>query len=467
MINAHRSLPLILLLLGLAAGWLIGPYTTTAARTTNIVVDSDLDIIDNTDGVCTLREAVTAANEDIASSTLAGECPAGTEEDIIVFDLPAETTITLGGFPLTISKTVTIIGGGADGLTIDADQRNRVLQIKPGAVVTLTGMTLMGGKNPSDIVNAAGILNEQGVLLLDDVVVSDNVLTAGNGGGIHSLDGSLTLLNSVVRDNTAAGDGGGIFSRTGTVVISNTIIAGNHADDEGGGVHINDTSAYAVTIVDSQINANTAVNEGGGVSLIRTSEALRQKIVRPIAADPALILRTTIWGNASASGGGIANNGALTVRTSTLSGNTADLGGGIFSVGLGNKLTLVSSTLYENTGGLHIENSNADVRNSIIAHDGAAGADCNKALTGSGRINLDSDGSCGATITADPRLAPLSNGIHLLYGDSPGWDAGVTAVCVDETDGRGLARPSGFGCDLGAFERNTPLQHIMLPILQR
>src|SRR5438105_15409294 len=76
--------------------------------------------------------------------------------------------------------------------------------------------------------------------------------------------------------------------------------------------------------------------------------------------------------------------------------------------------------------------------------------------------NLDSDGSCFLTATGDlpkrdPLLGPLAdNGgpseTQALLPGSPAIDAGAADGCPQH-DQRGIARPQGAGCDMGAYER--------------
>ena len=63
--------------------------------TTNIIVNTQDDVIDGDDGKCSLREAVIAANYDLASGGVAGECIKGDGADTIF--LPA------GVYKLTIA----------------------------------------------------------------------------------------------------------------------------------------------------------------------------------------------------------------------------------------------------------------------------------------------------------------------------------------------------------------------------
>src|SRR5438552_10147968 len=59
-------------------GALAAEIDSIRPNTTTIVVNSLLDVANANDGICTLREAIMAANNNIASGTVAGECAAGT-----------------------------------------------------------------------------------------------------------------------------------------------------------------------------------------------------------------------------------------------------------------------------------------------------------------------------------------------------------------------------------------------------
>jgi hypothetical protein len=78
----------------------------------------------------------------------------------------------------------------------------------------------------------------------------------------------------------------------------------------------------------------------------------------------------------------------------------------------------------------------------------------------SGGNNLVQDDSCNPVgsdlIVGDALLGPLAdNGgptlTHALLSGSPALDAADPAACP-ATDQRGVARPQGAGCDVGAFE---------------
>ena len=159
-----------------------------------------------------------------------------------------------------------------------------------------------------------------------------------------------------------------------------------------------------------------------------------------------VIINSTIANNlASTVGGGLHVRGELELVHSTIFGNTAhgrrrggelvtDSGGGIHCRGI-----------------LHYTNSivagNPEGGDCVIAEDGVI-------ETNSG--NLVEDGSCAAGLSGDPMLGSLSDleigMVYPLQVQSPAVDAVDPADCIVEVDQRGLPRPQGADCDIGAFE---------------
>ena len=143
----------------------------------------------------------------------------------------------------------------------------------------------------------------------------------------------------------------------------------------------------------------------------------------------------------------------MTINNGTLSGNSASVGGGIY-------------TQYHNQQGT------AMFENSIIANN--SGGNCGGSGVTSNGYNMSSDGSCnfhnsGDRNNIDPLLGTLGNyggptqTIPLLSG-SPAIDAGNPSGCKDNhglllpTDQRGFPRhdlEDSGGCDMGAYEKQT------------
>jgi hypothetical protein len=175
--------------------------------------------------------------------------------------------------------------------------------------------------------------------------------------------------------------------------------------------------------------------------------------------------------------------GNATIVNSTLSGNTSSawFGGALFHTdGVAN---LVNSTVTANiapasgnaalfVGTFTAANATLNVTNSIVAEnrdlDGNAGTGCFVAPFGAGVVTLTSGGNnvftdttcapgAGDQVVASAGVGSLSaNGgptlTHALIGGSPALDAANPASCP-ATDQRGIARPQGAGCDVGAVEQ--------------
>ncbi len=168
--------------------------------------------------------------------------------------------------------------------------------------------------------------------------------------------------------------------------------------------------------------------------------------------------RCTLSGNTASGGGdggGIYVDGSGAAITNvTISGNSASAGGGLFNNG--NGVNVAATTIASNTGG-GIANTGVGVSltGTIIANNGV---NCAGTVTDSG-TNLQFPGTtCGASITsADPLLQSLANNggptlTQALSAGSPAIDANTEDCPPPATDQRGVSRPQGSACDIGAFE---------------
>src|SRR6476660_5292871 len=94
-------------------------WTRRQHAATTIIVNSTADVANASDGLCTLREAITAANNNTASGAAAGECAAGSGSGAEVIDATGVTgTINMTGALPTISSSMTITGPGSGQLTV-------------------------------------------------------------------------------------------------------------------------------------------------------------------------------------------------------------------------------------------------------------------------------------------------------------------------------------------------------------
>jgi hypothetical protein len=191
---------------------------------------------------------------------------------------------------------------------------------------------------------------------------------------------------------------------------------------------------------------------------------------------------STISGNGSASAGvdtqfngGIwSESGQLTVVNSTVTGNN---GSGIYEDSSG--LSLQDVTIADNPGvGLDLRGSGTAV-STIIGEN--TGGDCTNVADNwsSEHNNLDSDTSCNFVDPTDwpevdPQLGPLQdNGgptpTMAISSGSEAVDHGDNGNCLP-VDQRGITRPQGAGCDIGAFElvggrlSGTSVQAVVKPV---
>ena len=205
---------------------------------------------------------------------------------------------------------------------------------------------------------------------------------------------------------------------------------------------------------------NTGINDNGNLELDDSVVQNNADLGIDTTNHGLDVSGSTISGNGIPSGpaqfnGGIFSEAPLTVANSTISGNN----GSSVYVDFGGSAQLQNATIAANPGVGLVLHDTATAVNTIIANN--TGGDCS--ITGSmtsENNNLDSDSTCNFNDPtdqhADPGLGPLANNsgptpTMALASGSPAVDAGDDSNCPG-VDQRGIARPQGPHCDLGAFE---------------
>lgn len=438
------------------------------------------------------RASITVANtNDTGAGSLRqaiGDAAPG--EEIVV---PAGTyTLTSG--ELAIAKSVTITGAGAGVTTVRSGGPFRVVHVTgAGNAVAIGQLAIRDGRsNAASGSKGAGVLDEDAALTLQNVTVAGNRADADGapnvaggvayGGGVYSTGaGSLTLRDSVISGNdvsAAGGSGkaGGVASGGGVaatrLTLSGTLFDGNGAYaqggqgapaagqsggiTQGGGLYVAAIAPTALTTSTLRANSSDAsggpgasggIANGGGGWMLTNSPTIS-------------VANLTVFGNVARSGGagGIASGGGLYYGTNNpgaASLTNATLNANGVSVGPGGMANGGNSFL----GGVR-------VRNTVIsAGVGPAGKENCGAVVVSLGHNLDSLGQCGFTAAGDltnkdPLLGPLQdNGgpvpTEALPLSSPAINAGDNTGCP-ATDARGVSRPQGAACDIGAYEAQLP-----------
>jgi CSLREA domain-containing protein len=274
------------------------------------VVNSTADTV-AVDGYVTLREAILAAN----SNTAVGDAHAGSSSttDVIVFSSSLDgQTINLTAGELPISDNLTIIGPGADQLTINAGGLSRIFDVTASKTVTISGLTLNGGS----MANGGGaIYNSSGTVSLSALTITAS--SASSGGGVSSAGGVLTLSNSTIYGNstTGSGSGGGLAITGGQAIIDQSTVSGNSATGgNGGGIY--STTTGALTVRQCTIALNSA-RQGGGIYAQNALPLLTNTLV---AQDQASLSGADVYGGFSLS----SSYNLIGVIDSTATGLTTD-----------------------------------------------------------------------------------------------------------------------------------------------
>jgi CSLREA domain-containing protein len=375
----------------------------SALGTVAFTVDTTVDSIDaspgdgicaDAGGACSLRAAIQEADSD--SGQIRILLPAGMYATALANPNPPFGVIPSIAFDpstgdLDIAGSVSVVGAGAGQTIVDAASLDRVFQIAAGANVTLEGLTIEHGAS-FDCAGGMGIYNAGALDLEQDDVTNDTGSCGIGGGGVYN-SGQL-IANGTSIDEDGAFGGGGLYN-LGSAVLNASTISGNHGDFGGGG-GIDNHGTLALTNVTL---AGNAANSANGGALLAS-------------AGSAVLRSVTIVSNAaggSGHGGGIRfAGGTVTLQDTLLAYNGTNCAGGT-PTSLGHDLEDRTDCALGATGDI----SSVDPLASALADNG------------------------GPVETVD-----LSAGSRAI-------DAG--ALCP-ATDARGVVRPQGGGCDIGAFE---------------
>lgn len=469
--------------------WPLVAYANTTLTVTEIRDELQQD------GDCSLREAVQSVNTGVQFDN----CGPGAHNDplppgpYIIGLTSSDYALSLAGASednnntgdLDLRASVTIQGAGAALTRINGGAIDRVLDIDPSAVatitVTLSDLTIENGLAPAGA-DGGGIRNQDDTLHVRYAIINDNTIQLGteagqigSGGGIANVGGTVHITGAVISNNRLVnGSGGGIYNYLGgTMTITNSTISGNRAaiasgTSSGGGI----SNVFSggggfnggIDIVNSTITNNESDSVGGGISNFSSTMN---------------IANSTISGNrADSSGGGIRNTGALSMTHVTITGNTADFNGDDIGDGGGIRSQTGNTVLKAVIMANNIDNS---PQGGSIMPDGrgdftSAGYNIIGNLTGitgiSHMVNNDRVG-------LDPLLGALtgSPAYFPLQSASPALDQVPAADCTFISGGNNLLfnnggpvtfaqngafRPSNSKCDIGAFEGS---ERIFLPLV--
>jgi hypothetical protein len=440
---ARRALGVALLALAL----LLAIATVARAQTFTVTNLSDSGVT----GDGSLRGEVRAANANPGADTIA-------------FASGLSGQITLSGNGLQIEDPVDIEGPGPGQLVVAQSSAQRVIHVHLGApgAVTIAGLHIADGTAPdsgSAADHGGDILNEDADLTVSDAVISGGTASLfsggfyhGYGGGISSDGAPLTLLSTIVSGNRADYGGGAEVGSGAEFHIEGSTILGNSVDAYAGGIEAHGGTG---TIDGSTISGNTAVGQGAGGSLWATGSS-------------AITVRnSTVSGNTSSSGvgGGLDlqtyQTASLTIVASTVAANQALAAGGMAVARVSGALPaqLEDTIVATNSASIEAADVRGPVTTAFSLIGDPAGATIAEAVPGSDLLGV------------DPQLGPLQdNGgptqTMALSPSSPAVNTGSAyGLGNDErSDPRPVlypgvplsTAPGADGADIGAFELQAP-----------
>jgi len=377
------------------------------------------------------------------------------------------------------------------------------IKIESGAVVTLTNSVV--DSNVATYYDAVwneyyghggGIFN-QGTLTVSGTTFSNNVASSSTGhgfgsGGAIDNGGTLSVSGSTFTGNGAT-SGGAIYSDSGTtMVVENSTFTGNSAPCGGGGITGQGTTTVSGCTISNNLSPGgwceggaAGISNRGGImtvsnSIVSGNIGLTNSGGLSNYIGELTVTESAIYSNTGGSGGGIYNNyfATLTVQNCTIHNNTAGWAGGGISNWYSATLTVQNCTISGNTasdfgGGIFNFDATYTVTNSILWGNtatevpqiynwstGTGPTISYSDIQGSGGSSPGWDSALGAdgggNLDQDPLLGPLTdNGgptpTQALLVGSPAIDTADALTCPG-TDQRGVPRPLGDGCDMGAFE---------------
>ncbi|MFF3767720.1 hypothetical protein ACFYYR_27060 [Streptomyces sp. NPDC001922] len=261
--------------------------------------------------IAALKAAINNANTSGGSIALAPRCV----YTLTQADNPGD------GLP-EITGKVEITG---DNTTIDRNSGTpfRLFHVREGGSLTLKSITVRYGETGTTDSHGGGLLNDHGSLTLIDSTVRNN--RASTGGGIWNQLGTLTLKNTTVSNNHAAFGGG--VATNGTMSMQGGALRANTGAFWGGGL----ANAGDTKLNDVSVNGNDSGDRGAGIVTLAIN----------LETGPLRLNSTKIKGNIARSNGGGIQTGSdepTTLHRSTVSHNTSNggptTGGGIENSGI-------------------------------------------------------------------------------------------------------------------------------------
>ena len=297
----HIHLLLIVLLLTTA---LSATQTTAPALAASMITVNSSNDDTIVDGKCTLREALTNANNNAATFP---DCGSGSGADTIKFSSGLASPILINSsLPTLIDGSGVAIDGSGAKITINGNDTFRIFTIASGVPVTIKNLTLTSGYGMGGNIYNAGTLDIE-----NSTIMNGNGLS---GGAIYNDSGGTTVINNSTFTGNSALRGGVLYNNDGIVTINNATIYQNSVWSGGTGIIYNDSLTLVVK--------NTILAGGGGAEAcggIQLSDASANNLADDVSCGPSF----TQVNDADLALGPLTDNGGSTPTFGLLDGSVA------------------------------------------------------------------------------------------------------------------------------------------------
>ena len=394
-----------------------------------LTVDTLSDVIDLNDGLVSLREAITATNDNAAF----GDAAAGDVDGDVIQFAPevAGRTIELLSTGISITddlqikgSDVTLEGGRVEGivfiqtselvtlskLNFTSDRFRRFNDPEPIATAQGGAIVVNGGNLTISQVNFESLESEEfggAIASFDSQVrigrsnfeLNDSVI----GGAIYSSGGRLNLFQTTFTTNVSDG-GGAVAIDGGELFVSESTFSLNRSSVEeigGGAVHFSDREATGI-FQSTSFDGNKSAGSGAGLYIGSNTDAFflsGTSITRNVAARESI---STDFG-----GGGFYSSGNVRVVDAIIARNVSRLsrGGGVLAEG--GELRIVDSVVFGNLaringGGISAEDTTLAILSSNFVRNRVSEIDNSVALTDGSQLE-----GGGIFINASTDISPV------------------------------------------------------------
>ncbi|MBE6485713.1 MAG: hypothetical protein E7Z85_02585 [Methanosphaera stadtmanae] len=342
--------------------------------------------------------------------------------------------ITAGNYPitsylgLTTAGTYSVSGETGQTITLNGQDKSKIMWITDGVNVELKNIVFSNGKDAgvagairkdgngylkitnctfknNNAANGGAIYSATNALEITNCNFDSNVATA-SGGAINNLGVNTKISNSIFTNNKATALGGAILNKADGLTISNSEFTQNSA--KIGGSLYND-GGNSLTISKNKFTKDTATESSGSIYTKGTSKILENTFTGTNSkqAGTILVLQNTgtvisknqfIKNSATDTGGVITNNGAknteisynnfkensaksgmivdyesstgTSIKYNNFTKNTATLSGGAISIS--SISSSITNNLFEEnkaangSGAIYVEGNNLNIDNNIF-----------------------------------------------------------------------------------------------------